>query len=153
MSLTCHLPSFASQDADVPGKALSRGQRISPRRASHLHVPAPQRAWADRQPGAVRRPRAGRNARPVPRPPPHHFSAQAPRPRFHRLACPVRRRPGSTAAPSRRPLVQCAGATTLVGGVPGLGSAGRPRSGPCDLRRLDPISYSPPSLTRPPASE
>ena len=79
MSLTCHLLSFASQDADVPGKALSRGQRISPRRASHLHVPAPQRARQDRQPGAVRRPRAGRNSRPSPRPPPSQCAgAKAP---------------------------------------------------------------------------
>lgn len=83
--------------------------------------------------------------------PPHHFSAQAPRPRPtacrcsaqasrlrpHRFACPALRRPSSSEALSRRPLVQCAGAAALVGGVRGLGSAGRPRSGPCDLNCVE----------------
>lgn len=136
MSLTCHLLSFASQDADVPGKALSRGQRISPRRATHLHVPAPQRARQDRQPGAVRRPRAGRNARPLPRPP--TFSVrrrQGPVPPPWLSSAQA---PWLTASPTRRPLAQCAGAAALVGVIWGLGSASRTKSGPCDLNCVEP---------------
>ncbi|XP_063502490.1 cohesin subunit SA-3-like isoform X2 [Symphalangus syndactylus] len=44
--------------ADVPGKALSRARRASPCGASHLHVPAPQRASQERQPRGRRCPRA-----------------------------------------------------------------------------------------------
>ncbi|XP_030653409.1 cohesin subunit SA-3-like [Nomascus leucogenys] len=44
--------------ADVPGKALSRARRASPCGASHLHVPAPQRASQERQPRGRRWPRA-----------------------------------------------------------------------------------------------
>ena len=68
--------------------------------------------------------------------------------------------PWLTALPIRQPLAQCAGAAALVGGIWGLGSAGRTKSGPCDLNcvepkpwRLDPIAYPHPSLTRSPASE
>lgn len=124
MSLICHFPSFGSHDADVPGKALSRGQRISPCRASHLHVPAPQRARQNRQSSAGLRPRAGRSARPSPPPPalcvrfPPFCSAQA---RSHI--------PGSSA--------QCAGA--LAGSVGGEGL--RVGSPPAGALRSDKLQW------------